>query len=69
MWKNNKKFTPTHFSCTTKHITIVKATYISEINTIINFFGKFTIFCKKNKEKNKVSFKITKDIYNNKYEK
>ena len=25
--------------------TIVKATYISEINTIIIFFGKFTIFC------------------------
>ena len=68
MWKNKKKIYSHTFFLYNKN-TIVKATYISEINTIINFFGKFTIFCKKNKEKNKVSFKITKDIYNNKYEK
>lgn len=36
--------------------TIVKPTYVSKIDTIINIFGEFTIFGKKTRKKQKILF-------------
>ena len=52
--KENKIYSQTFFLSDKN--TIVKPTYVNEIDTIINIFGEFTIFGKKTRKKAKNTF-------------